>query len=258
MRQFAILCQKEFREAWRSFKFLWMPLLFVGLGISDPIVNYYMEDILGSVGNMPEGFSMTFPELVPIDLLVASTGQFQTIGLVVFVATVVGMISRERQNGTATLLYVRPISTTALFMSKFVMASVLGILSAVAGYGGSMYYTDLLYGGVDGVGFIQMLATYCVWILFVSAISLMFSAMSRTAIAMTLTIFLLPVGILMDQLFGQFWYISPYKLANYGVQLIEEVPTYYGQTLMMTIGITVMAIIIGIIFTKRNAYTTGH
>lgn len=257
MKQFTILVQKELREAWRSFKFLWMPLLFIGLGISDPLVNYYMEDILGSVGNMPEGFSVVFPELKPIDLLVASTGQFQMIGLVVFVASVAGMISRERQNGTATLLYVRPVSATAIFMSKLMVASLLGMLSAVAGYAGSMYYTAILYGAVDAVGFLQMVGTYCVWLVAVSAICLMLSALFKTAVAMTIAMIGLPVGILIDSLIGQFWHVSPYKLANYGVQLIEDMPTYYVQTMAVTFVLVVVAIIVGILFTKRNAATTS-
>ncbi len=58
-----------------------------------PITNYFMDDILAAVGNLPEGFSITLPELLPIDLLLASTGQFQSIGLIVLIATTAGTIS---------------------------------------------------------------------------------------------------------------------------------------------------------------------
>lgn len=105
-----VLLQKEFREAWRSRKFLWIPLVFALLGMSEPLTNYYMMDILEAVGNMPEGFEMLMPELVPADLLLATISQFQLIGLLVLMASFVGAISKERSNGTATLLYVRPIS----------------------------------------------------------------------------------------------------------------------------------------------------
>ena len=139
MQQFNALLLKEWRESWRSLKMLWIPLVFVLLGVSDPIVNYFMEDILEAVGNMPEGFSMMMPELQPANLLQASTGQFQSMGLLVLIAAYIGTFSRERQNGTATLLYVRPISFTALFFSKWLVASFVAILSAIAGYAGSMY-----------------------------------------------------------------------------------------------------------------------
>ena len=258
MSNFLTLFQKEFREAWRGFKFLWMPLLFIFLGIMDPITNYYMDDILAAVGNLPEGFSITLPELLPIDLLLASTGQFQLIGLITLIATTAGTISRERQNGTATLLYVRPISFTALFMSKWVIASLLGIVSAVAGYIGSLYYTVILYGTVDAGAFVQMLATYCVWILFVTAITVMLSAMFKTtAIALVIATLLLPIGLMIDSAIGSYWTVAPWKLATYGVQFISgSTSEHYTMTLSITIVLTILAIILGIVFSKKNAATT--
>ncbi|WP_251554028.1 ABC transporter permease [Neobacillus muris] len=257
MRTFTILLQKEFRESWRSFKFLWMPLLFIFLGISDPLTNYYMEDILNAVGNLPEGFSVTLPEYAPIDILKASTGQFQSLGLIVLVITVAGMINRERQSGTATLIYVRPISFMALFMSKWTAASALGMISAILGYAGSLYYTSILYGSVKFIVFMEMVMSYCVWILFASAVALMFSAMFKTALATACTIIALPVAIMIESLIGQYWHISPWKLADYSVQLIAETNNeYYLKTLLLTIILTVLAIILGILFTRKNAAAT--
>ncbi|KXY84455.1 MULTISPECIES: ABC transporter permease subunit [Bacillus] len=257
MKTFTVLLQKEFRESWRSFKFLWMPLLFIFLGISDPLTNYYMKDILNAVGNLPEGFSVTLPDYEPIDILKASTGQFQSIGLIVFVITAAGMINRERQIGTATLIYVRPISFIAFFMSKWTVASMLGMLSAILGYAGSMYYTSILYGSVKTMLFIQMVMSYCAWILFATAISLMFSAIFKTVLATTFTIIALPVAIMIDSLIGKYWSISPWKLADYSVQLMAEARNeYYLKTVMLTISLTVLAIILGILFTRKNSGTT--
>jgi ABC-2 type transport system permease protein len=256
MNNFLTLFTKEFRDAWRSLKFVWMPLLFIVLGIMDPLTNYFMEDILEAVGNVPEGFMLTMPELQPIDLLAASTGQFQSIGLVVLVATMASAISRERQNGMATLLYVRPISFTALFMSKWAVASLLGIISGVAGYAGSLYYTVLLYGTVEPGAFVKMLGTYCIWILFVTAVTLACSAMFNTAVAMTFAILLLPLGLMIDSIIGSFWNVSPWKLSTYGLQFISgEVGEHYTMTLGLTIALLIAAVLLGIFFSKRNAAT---
>ncbi|MGM9948783.1 MAG: ABC transporter permease [Lysinibacillus sp.] len=257
MRDFGTLFTKEFRDAWRSLKFVWMPLLFIVLGIMDPLTLYFMEDILEAVGNLPEGYTMPVPELYPIDVLATSTSQFQSIGLVVLVATMASAISRERQNGLATLIYVRPISFTALFMSKWAVASLLGIISAAAGYAGSMYYTALLYGTVEFGAFMKMLGTYCIWILFVTAVTLACSAMFNTAVAMTLAIILLPVGLIIDSLIGEFWSVSPWKLSTYGLQFISgEASEHYTMTLVLTIVLLIVAVVIGMFFSKRNAATT--
>lgn len=255
MQQFNALLLKEWRDSWRSFKLIWIPLVFLLLGVSDPLTNYFMEDILQAVGNMPEGFEMIMPELRPVDLLVASTGQFQLIGIIVLIAAYIGTFSRERQNGTATLLYVRPISFRALFLSKWVVASIVAVISAVAGYAGSMYYTALLYGTVDWMKFAAMIGTYCVWLIFVMALTLAMSAAFQTAVAATITIVLIPFGLLIDQVIGGFWVVSPWKLANYGLALITDSVwmKHYWWTFGFVAVLTFVIIVFGIMMSKYNS-----
>lgn len=258
MTQFNVLLKKEFLECWRSFKLLWIPLVFVFLGVSDPLLNYYLEDILAVVGNVPEGFQMPLPEFKPADLLLASTGQFQLIGLIVLISVFIGSVSRERQNGTVTLIYVRPISAMSIYMSKWVMASVVGILSATLGYAASMYYTAILYGTVELGDFLAMLLTYFAWILFVMAITVTMSAAFQTGIAAAIAIIVLPIGLLIDSVIGSFWAWTPWKLANYGVGIVAgTVDTDdYSVTLGITICLTVVFILVGIWNTNRNRHLT--
>ena len=254
MQQFKALFLKEWRESVRSFKLLWIPLVFILLGISDPIMNYFMEDILKAVGNMPEGFMLTMPELQPADLLMASTGQFQSIGLLVLIAAYIGIFSRERQNGTATLIYVRPVSFTAMYMSKWMVASIIAMISAIAGYAGSMYYTALLYGTVDWMKFFAMLGTYCLWLLFVMAVTVAMSAAFNTSIAAAVTIVIISLGLFIDSLFGGFWSLTPWKLANYGIALLTDsvlLKTYW-LTVLMVVGLTILSSILGIVMSRKN------
>ena len=257
MQQFNVLLKKELRESWRSFKFIWIPILFILLGVSDPLMNYYIEDIMSAVGNMPDGYSMTLPEFQPADLLAASTGQFQSIGVIVLIAMFIGTFSRERQSGTATLLYVRPISFSALFLSKWVVASLVAIVSAIAGYSGSMYYTAILYGTVEWSRFASMLGTYCVWLLLVMAVTVAMSAIFKTNIAAVVTIVLVPIGMILDALIGSFWTVTPWKLASYGLTWLTDSvkPADYWWTLSVTVLLTGLFILLGIYFSKKQAST---
>ncbi|WP_283779028.1 ABC transporter permease subunit, partial [Lysinibacillus sp. D4B1_S16] len=72
-------------------------------------------------------------------------GQFQTIGLLVIMASFVGIISKERASGTASLLYVRPISFGAYFMSKFIVMSAVCFVSILAGFAASTANISILY-----------------------------------------------------------------------------------------------------------------
>ena len=255
MRGFNVLLQKEFKEAWRSWKFLWIPLVFALLGMSDPLTNYYMMDILNAVGNVPEGFEMLMPELMPVDLLQASIGQFQTIGLLVMMATFVGVISKERASGMATLLYVRPISFGAYFMSKFIVMSTVSFVSIFAGFAASVYYTSILYGTLEIGSLLVSFCTYYIWLLFVIAVTLMMSASFKMIIATTCAFTVIFVGQIVDMIVGLFWTISPWKLANYGTLLVRgtmEMSDYW-WSLTITIALTILCICIGIIMMKRNA-----
>lgn len=258
MSQFSVLVVKELRESWRSFKFLWIPLVFILLGVSDPILNYFMEDILNSVGNLPEGFQMVMPEFKPEDLIVASTGQFQSIGLIVFISSFVGTISRERQHGTATLLYVRPISYTTFFLSKWVVSCLVAIVSVMAGYAGSLYYTTILFGAVEWNRFFGMLVTYLVWICLVMAVTVAMSAAFKTVIAATFSFLLIFIGVFIDGLIGNYWSVSPWKLANYGLALLTDSveKSDFIATLSLSIVVIFIFVAFGIGMCKRKAATT--
>jgi ABC-2 type transport system permease protein len=255
MNGFNVLLQKEFRDAWRSRKFLWIPLVFALLGMSEPLTNYYIKDILEAVGNMPEGFEMLMPELVPADLILATISQFQLIGLLVLMASFVGSVSKERSNGLATLLYVRPISFGAFFISKFLVVSTVGFVSIVAGFTASVYYTVVLYGTFEVGTLLASICTYFIWVLFVLAVTLMMSAMFKTVVATTCAFILIFVGQIIDGLVGTFWTISPWKLPLYGVQLIRgtmEMSDYW-WSLVITVVLICVCITIGVFSMKKNA-----
>ncbi|MEG0260137.1 MAG: ABC transporter permease subunit [Lysinibacillus sp.] len=255
MDNFSILLKKEFREVVRSWKILWIPLVFAILGMTDPLTMYYMKDILAAVGNLPEGFEMLMPELAPADVLQASISQFQLIGLLVVIAAFIGSISKERASGTATLLYVRPISFNAYFMSKFIVMGFVIISSAVAGFAASVYYTTILYDGFEVPTLLAAMATYSVWLLFVLAIILLMSAAFNTVVAATGAFIIVFVGQIADTVVGAFWTVSPWKLPVYGVELIRgnmDMGNYW-----WSMGITgiliIICVICGIFAMKKNA-----
>lgn len=254
MNTWRVLWIKEFRESWRSFKLLWIPLLFLFLGVSDPLVNYFMEDILNAVGNMPEGFQMIMPELHARDLLLATTEQFQMTGIIVLIAVFVGTISRERSGGTATLIYVRPVSAASIFLSKWMGASLVALLSALIGYIGSIYYTSVLYGEITFSTALTIIATYSVWLLLVMSLTVALSAAFTTAVAASLAIILIPIGGILDSFLGGYWHVTPWKLARYGVLVTDGTieSSYYWTTLLLVIGITLLCLVLGIWATDRN------
>ena len=84
----------------------------------------------------------------------STISQYQFIGMLVVTLGFSGIIARERKNGSATLLYVRPIAYSSYVYSKLVMMCILIIGSVVLGLLANLYYTYVLFGAVGAGAFI--------------------------------------------------------------------------------------------------------
>ncbi|WP_033542391.1 ABC transporter permease subunit [Planococcus sp. CAU13] len=259
MKQFAILMKKEWRENLRNFKLFWIPAVFILLGIMEPVTNYFLPQILDSVGNLPEGTVLEFPTPEPEQILVAVMGQYQLLGLLILALAYMGTIAGERRSGTATLLYVRPLSFPAYFMSKWMMASIIALLSVWLGFLSGYYYTYLLFGGVDLTGFAQFAATYSLWILLVISIILLASAwMPNAGLAAAFSLGMIVISQLVDSLLGTYWPISPLKLPAYAAAWLGSGPVT--GDFWWSAGVTVLLIAaligLGIFLSAKKAATT--
>jgi ABC-2 type transport system permease protein len=258
MRDLVVLFQKEWRENTRNFKVLWIPLVFIFFGLSEPLTSYYLPQILEAVGNLPEGAAFPLPDFTPAQVIMATMGQYQFIGMLVLVLGFAGTISRERKNGTGTLLYVRPISYFSYFLSKWKVIGTIALVSVWLGLLTTWYYTELLFGNVVATDFFAFAGTYSVWILFVVTIVCAMSAWLPTGGAAAVSLLFVLVVQIMDSLLGAYWTISPWKIAMYSTQWLTGSPD--ASNFWWSIAVTLIAIvalmIIGVWMSKRNASKT--
>lgn len=254
MTNFSILFQKEWRENVRNFKILWIPLVFILFGISEPLTYYYLPQILNAVGNVPSDMVFQLPDYTPEQIIMSTIGQYQFIGMLIVAFGFAGIIARERKNGTATMLYVRPISYTSYVLSKLSIMGILIIGSACIGLLANVYYTYILYGTVDTVAFIGFLATYSVWLVFAIGVVICASAAFSTGIASVVSIFLLVVVQLVDGLLGAYWTVSPWKLPMYAGQILsgntDTTPFFW--SLIVTLVVVVLLLAGAVYIAKRN------
>lgn len=254
MTNFSILFQKEWRENVRNFKILWIPLVFILFGISEPLTYYYLPQILNAVGNVPSDMVFQLPDYTPDQIIMSTIGQYQFIGMLIVAFGFAGIIARERKNGTATMLYVRPISYTSYVLSKLSVMGILIIGSACIGLLANVYYTYILYGTVDTVAFIGFLATYSVWLVFAIGVVICASAAFSTGIASVVSVFLLVVVQLVDGLLGAYWTVSPWKLPMYAGQILsgKTDTTPFFWSLIVTLVVVVLLLAGAVYIAKRN------
>lgn len=256
MTQFRVLFQKEWQESFRNYKILWIPLVFILFAILEPVTQYFLPQILDSVGNLPEGAVIEFPEPSPGEILASIIGQYQLIGLLVLILAYMGAVAGERRSGTATLLYVRPLSYGAYFMSKWVMTNIVAVGSVLLGLLAGYYYTALFFGGVETGSFLQFAGTYCLWIVLVVTVILTASAwMPNAGLAAAVSFVLLLFLQLVDGLLGAYWTVSPFKVPSYAAQWLWGEPDAgaYWWSVVVTMLLIGAIAAFGIWISKKNA-----
>lgn len=258
MKNTNVLVRKELREHRRNFKLYWIPIVFIIFGILEPVTNHFLPQIMESVGNMPEGSDFMWPQFQGADIFVSLMGQYQMIGILIIILAFMGAISGERKNGTATLLYVRSMSYGSYFFSKWIVINAIVLGSLWAGFLAAWYYIRILFGSVAVGDILTFVGTYSIWIIFAVTVVLALSAWLSTGGAAGLSILILLVLQVLDSVIGEFWTVSPWKLAIYATYPLqgEAFPSGYWLSLTLTVILIVLLFIFGAYMSKRNAAKT--
>ncbi|MEH7251729.1 ABC transporter permease [Neobacillus niacini] len=176
MSQWLTLFKKEVLEMWRNFKWIWVPITFILLGVSEPLTSYYMKDILDSLGGLPEGAVIDIPLPSAGAVLASGLSQYSTIGVLIIVLGTMGVIAGERKSGVAAMILVKPVSYFSYVTSKWAGALLLVWVSLFIGYLSTWYYTGQLFDWVPIGEFFQTFVLYGLWLTVVLTVTVFFSA----------------------------------------------------------------------------------
>ncbi|PPA68456.1 ABC transporter permease [Jeotgalibacillus proteolyticus] len=194
MRELFVLMQKEFIEMIRNYKIIWMPLLFISFGIMQPLTAYYLSDILKEFGGLPEGAIVEIPLPTSPQIFIDTLSQFSQLGNLIVVLALMGMLAGERTSGAAHMILTKPVSYTSYFLSKWIAAFLLIILSYLAGILSAIYYIHLLFEPLSWTDVFISSSFYILWLLFIVSITLMFSALLKKTTAVAAVSILLILG----------------------------------------------------------------
>ncbi|WP_116189370.1 ABC transporter permease [Paenibacillus taihuensis] len=183
MRQWLVLYRKEQLELLRSYKLLWVPLVFILYGAMQPVMSYFLPDIIAHAGNLPPGAVITIPKPTASEVMAQTLQQFNTIGILILSLSVMGIISAERSSGLTSMILVKPISYLSFVTAKWAAMAVLVLIAFAGGFGGALYYTTALF---DAVGWQHSLSAYLLfslWLCLAGSLTLFFSSWLRSGAA---------------------------------------------------------------------------
>lgn len=179
MSIFFTLLGKEWLEAWRDKRLLWLPIVMVLLAVAQPITYYFMPQILDMAGNLPPGSVIQIPTPSGEEVLNSTLSQFGVMGTAIIVLSVMGSISQERSSGVLALIMSRKVRPLQYIGSKWLTHAGIIWSSFALAYGLAAYYVVILFNPIPVIRILSGLFTYSIWILFVMTVTLCMGALFR-------------------------------------------------------------------------------
>ncbi|MEX2460854.1 MAG: ABC transporter permease subunit [Paenibacillaceae bacterium] len=256
MRTWMLLFCKEMLESSRNYKWIWIPLVFLLLGITNPVTSYYMPQILES-----SGVAADVAKLIAVptsaEIMVKSLSQYGTLGMLVLALSFMGIVAAERQSGSAIMVLVKPVSHTSYILAKWFGMTVITLVAVGLGQLGTWYYTSLLF---DSIPFQLVWASYWVyvlWLLFINTITLLLSCMLKSMGGIAfISLAVAAVLAILTQVLGDVMRWNPSQLTRKAGKILLE--GQGGDDLWLVIVLTIVfiaALLVGSVATSRRMWT---
>lgn len=221
MSQWLTLFQKEILEMWRNYKWIWVPITFILLGVKEPLTSYYLPQIIQSFGGLPEGAVFEIPTPTAGAVLSSGLSQYSTIGVLIIVLGTMGIIAGERKSGVAAMILVKPVSYLAYVTSKWAGSLLLVWISLFIGYLSTWYYTGQLFDWVPLGEFFQSFVLYGLWLTVILTVTVFFSsALLAPGMAGFISLGLALVISIISGALSHLLEWSPSQLTSYASELL--------------------------------------
>jgi ABC-2 type transport system permease protein len=174
--------KKEWMEAVRSYRILIILLVFLFLGISQPLSYYFMPELLDLAG-LPEGMVIEIPPPTNADILSGVLAQYNQVGILVIILVGMGAVNREIESGLAGFVTSLGVSRLNYLLTKWVVLTVISIVSVFAGMFSAAYYTSLLFQPVNWLSVLEVSLIYSVHAVMILTMTLLLSTVFRSQLA---------------------------------------------------------------------------
>lgn len=182
MTGLGIFLKKEFKEILKTYKIWVVPAIFLFFGLLSPIAVKLLPEILKPQMEA-QGIVFKLPPPSAVDSFQQFYKNLAQLGMFAVILLSMGLVSEERSRGILELLLTKPLSRSAVVLSKFTAQTFLVVgsilFSAIACY----LYTLALFAKGDFALFIQGTLLFLIYNILIIAITLFFSTVMRNQIA---------------------------------------------------------------------------
>ncbi len=179
MNTFIVLVNKEFTQMARDFKIIWLPLVFILLGITQPVMTYYLPAILDTLGS-GQGITID-PSMTNQqggEILAGTIGaQFDQLGIMIIAISLMGIIQTDKASGMLAFILTRPVAVFSYVGGKIASNYIFIAFSVAAGYLASYLYINFLFTDVAVSDMLIALLFYLIWVIFIVSFTAMISTL---------------------------------------------------------------------------------
>ncbi|MEK4563269.1 ABC transporter permease subunit [Alkalihalobacillus sp. FSL R5-0424] len=255
MRQWIVLYKKELLEIVRNYKMLWIPIVFILLGVMQPISSYFMPELLDTFGGLPEGTVLEMPTPTGAEVFTQVVSNYGLLGVLILVLSAMGVVSAEKQSGVAAMVMIKPVSYTSYILSKWAGLVTITLVSLFIGSIASWYYTNLLIETLPFDQMAQSVLIYSLWLIFVVTITLFFSTiMKGNGSVAFLTVMVVFALSALTSFMGEKMSWSPAAMTEHTAQILigAELGPSFMPALIMTLLVMTLILFLSIQLLKKK------
>lgn len=174
--------RKEWLELRRTSRLLILVIVLGFFGLSSPLMAKYTPEMMKLIPGA-EAIASIIPAPTLVDAVtqyVKNLGQF---GVLLGLLLSMGLVSQEKERGTAALLLTKPLPRSSFLLAKFIaLGAGFGLAITAAALGG-YYYTYILFQAVNPLGWALLNGALFLEVLIIIAITLLLSTLLRSQAA---------------------------------------------------------------------------
>jgi len=146
---FFLMMQKEWKELLKTYRLLFVPVLFTILMVAQPITTKLLPALLENSDALPPGTVLQIETPSAIQVLGTVISKFELLGALILILITMGAVAGERLSGVAAMVLVKPVGRAKYFFAKAMSYSLLAIVSLTVGMLVASYYTEFYFGDLD-------------------------------------------------------------------------------------------------------------
>lgn len=243
---FKALLAKEWLDARRTYKALFLPLVFLFLGAAQPLSLHFMPQILQNA-SLPEGAIIEIPQMPPAAIMASVFDQFKRMGVLFIILAAMGAVAREVESGQSAFVLSLGYSRLRYLGAKWIVLSFIVVGSILIGALGAAYYTVLLFGPLPWDRLVGAALLFGLYGVFILCVTVAFSSLFENQLAVIAAAVAVPIGLsIVGALYHAAAFWLPGHLVSLAKLLAAQSPPDLWRSLLVTLAWTLLAAFTGV------------